>query len=288
MMQTDDVQIIPSESSCYVPCTSHRNEEQRNRHSTPCQKQLFLESPNDDTPHRIAARCTEEDRIEMESRVDETPFVFDVKHLQDEITALRKEVSEYKQHLRSEKRKHEETIRERDELQNILCTQHQLSQKKSQSFYIGNDSEKEDVEILKAELEQALHEISTLSSRLRLAKNISVSTKIELDRARLEIQRLKDDPSSARKSERPIWSSFRTPLKLAAAKRNSTSCQKDSISRDQSKLEVDLRAFYTRHNPSKMSEVKKLLCKYDGRHQEMIEKLEKKYNCTFISTSCAE
>ena len=57
--------------------------------------------------------------------------------------------------------------------------------------------------IEKAELEQALHEISTLSSRLRLAKNISVSTKIELDRARLEIQRLKDDPSREERDVSP-------------------------------------------------------------------------------------
>lgn len=48
-----------------------------------------------------------------------------------------------------------------------------------------------------------------------------------------------------------------------------------------------MRAFYARHCPSKSSDVPRLLAKYVGREQEMINILERKYSARFDPSGAA-
>ena len=210
-----------SRKSLSTPLSQKRrdvNSSEKKKMSKHLQERMFSSSPPLSTPqmaakfheedelmaHRIAAKCLEED--ELEARLRETNSNDIVSVLKQEIFSIREELRSSradaalnKKALSATKSKLDETLeellktkedlvmieRDRDEIR-LLFQSHRCNQSSPGSI-------REEMEATQEQLKQALDEIQKLNNRLRLAKNLSISTKVQLDQALEELERLKKD-----------------------------------------------------------------------------------------------
>ena len=311
---------------------------------------------------RIAVKCLEEDELDAKLRKANRPNDIE-KLLKQEIMSVREDLRSSqadaalnKKALSATKNKLKETLDE------LMRTREDLIEMKNDRDKMKNDRDeirllfqnhrchqsscsvlRDEAESANEKVKQALNEIEKLNTRLRLAKNLSVSTKVQLDEALSEIEQLKSEqcdvnadvdvdanrhvnidvnqcqsnqsqkisfrqhidtegseesttnkadnvyhtPSKRSVVSSPLRPSSASVKMVAEQKFLSTNCSytntRDEEHEETDAFEKHLRQFYKVHNPTKSPhEVKKLLVKYQGRKNDLVQHLEKKYNCSFV------